>query len=192
MRCSTVELGRHLTDLEGAPFDVTHDRFRLSHYSIAPGAISISQADREGFEPPVDFSTLIFKTSALNHSATRPNKSLTNCEPQSSNQRIPDQTLLLDPARQQPMPIVRVCDPPEPPFVPRHTRSCLGVPPSVFQPEFRSHRRHCTNSGHGPTLLSIHACPDGISAGCLAFAILYRLLAPRQGQLSVKLPRWRP
>ena len=31
-------------------------------------------AEREGFEPPVPFGTMVFKTTAFDHSATSPNK----------------------------------------------------------------------------------------------------------------------
>ncbi len=33
-----------------------------------------AMAEEEGFEPPVPFGTAVFKTAALNHSATPPEK----------------------------------------------------------------------------------------------------------------------
>ena len=36
-------------------------------------------AEREGFEPPVPLGTSVFKTGAIDHSATSPNKFIKKC-----------------------------------------------------------------------------------------------------------------
>ena len=42
-----------------------------SHIDLAGHGIT-RETEEEGFEPPVPFGTAVFKTAALNHSATPP------------------------------------------------------------------------------------------------------------------------
>ncbi len=58
---------------QGRPRDPRRRREKWQHVSadVTPWS-RLTATEREGFEPPVPFGTAVFKTAALNHSATSP------------------------------------------------------------------------------------------------------------------------
>ena len=63
------------------------------------GSLCVNSAERQGFEPRVPCSTTVFKTAAIDHSATSPGTSFQKCFPLKAVQRYKSflilQTLLL-------------------------------------------------------------------------------------------------
>ncbi len=48
--------------------------------ALCPDAVKKKFAEREGFEPPEVLPSSVFKTGAINHSATSPFRSLKRCK----------------------------------------------------------------------------------------------------------------